>query len=281
MLTVLICGYKTRVHVRIQLFFTKTIYYLSIMNKPHNPSYNRAKGSLSHYAGEMVDPILVFPDENVANFIGSEKSRKAVKMKIVNNSAAACIVALTPGPFDVLGITLTEGAPNTAVLHYHDKSKIVASGITVDAVADDAVVLTDVTVSCPDANKTVREFLNWIKSIPVRVPRIKVSSNNADAYTSDFELYQVKPYDQNTRDNIITSDFFKTSQQNDKSINVTSPITLSAESVLLYTVPAKVGTTATEVTLTLFLGALLSMRNYLDGQVEMAKQASNYNGQQF
>jgi len=107
---------------------------------------------------------------------------------LANTTGATKTIALLPANFDTLGITLTEGAPNTAVLHYKSAAAINTAGITCDYALDDGTLVTNLTATADASDLTIREFLREIRSRGRKCVNITVQANNADVFNKQLKI---------------------------------------------------------------------------------------------
>lgn len=116
---------------------------------------------------------------------------------IKNTTGADKIVALLAAFFDTLKLTLTEGAPNTAVLNYTNSAEIVKAGYTCDAVIDDGIILGSSTtiLSCTpiNAKKTFRAFRKYIQENTRVLKGLSIQSNNLAAFNQTMDIIDCSP----------------------------------------------------------------------------------------
>ena len=224
------------------------------------------------YTGQN-DPDIYFPDSSVSSFEGERDSQIEFSMTINNTYTTDKKIAILNSIFDVMGVnpvTLSgNGETVTPTLHHHNVAHVQTAFPTIDAMIDDGTVLTDgaghsITVTGTD--KTVREWLNYIKSNSIRVPRMKIASSNTAAYQKKLIFRERYPF-QDVGETIISlSNFYKANQQQDKFIDVEREVQINAKTLAVLEIPA-----STAVTITFFIGSVASNDQKLETRAKVAK----------
>ena len=149
---------------------------------------------------------------------------KKFSFKIVNGTGSTQNIALLPGTFKVDGITQVEdgtsGVTSSIKPHYHDKTEI-AKVFSVDQVLDDGVIdatSDDLTVTAVDSRFTVRHFLEYIKTNVEILKQITIQADDKSAYEKQLTIGKSSPLTKNGEQTINLTDYFETSQFQDKKI---------------------------------------------------------------
>lgn len=172
--------------------------------------------------------------------------RGTFSFNINNDSDAAVRVAISPGYFDTKGIVLTEGAPNTAVEHYHSTAALVAAGFDVDCVCDDGTIMTDVTCTASKQSQRVRDFIRYATMYPLVASGLVVQCSSSTGFTQELELTRVRPMQKLGETSIKFSDFQYVTANLATKINITGKsIEIGRESVIILEVPANTDYTLT------------------------------------
>ena len=165
---------------------------------------------------------------------------KKFAFKIVNSSGARKIVAFIPGNYRTLGVT-TDKDTGISTTHYHNVAEMVAAGFAVDAILDDATITTGVVASAIDSKFTIRHFLEYLKSGNVEViDKITVQADDKSVYESQITVSESSPFGKNAESTINLTDYFGTSQFQDKKI-VIDNIPIQATDNTIMTMPIDTG----------------------------------------
>jgi len=135
---------------------------------------------------------------------------------IANLSAAAIVIAMLAAFVDTLKITATTDAAThvtTITKSFTDPTAIVAAGYACDAVLDDGVILTDVTVTAANSKMNIRQFRDYIKAQPRILGELTIQANNAAAFNSVIEVAKLSPLQGTGSQFLPLSDFLSIDQQ--------------------------------------------------------------------
>lgn len=159
--------------------------------------------------------------------------------KIVNGSGSDKVVAFTHATFKTLGIDLTEGAPNTAVLHYHDATQIAKQYNDVDLALDDGTIDTSIVVSPHTSKHTVRHFIEHIKRTPAVCKQITISADDTEVFSQQLKIADVTPLTNKGETTVDLSRYYGTMQFNSNKIDIKDLEILMDQNALIYmNVPA-------------------------------------------
>ena len=166
------------------------------------------------------------------NFTGDKKmasvptAQKAIGdkfgFKIVNGAATAKKIGIIPAPYiprDGYALDLTP-TKESVTKNMHDITAITAAGIVVDAVLDDGIIATDVTVTAAKSTASIQNFLEFIKTNPLPLKEILIVSSDASAFNGEIELRKVSPFQLGAPQTIELNQFYDPYQQADDRITV-------------------------------------------------------------
>jgi hypothetical protein len=174
--------------------------------------------------------------------------------KVANSAGSTKTVAFLTGTFDTYGITLSEGTPNTYVPHSHYLTEIAARFTDIQAVADDATVISGVVCSALQSKFTIKHFRDWMKyrTAPVYLRQIIMSSTATTQWSELLTMRVDNPFEDKGERVYQLQDYFNPNQYQDGKIYIPfvtadypkgTPITQNAIAYL--SVPTGVTTTVT------------------------------------
>lgn len=129
----------------------------------------------------------------MANDRVSKALGEKFSFSIANASGATMIVAILAAMFDTLKITLTEGAPNTAVLSFNEPAKIVSAGYPCDAVLDDGTIATSLVATAMSSKKSIRQFREYIKENPRIMIDMIIQATIPAQFNETIEVIKYSP----------------------------------------------------------------------------------------
>ncbi len=182
--------------------------------------------------------------------MANEKVTKALGEKftfsIANTSGATKVIAILAAFFDTLGITLTEGAPNTAVLAWNSPAKIVSAGYTCDAVLDDGTIITNVVCTAMNSKKSIRQFRDYIRENPRICVDITIQSTIPAQFNETVEVVKHSPLIGSLNQELALNDFKSVDQYSTDKINLNNVnIEMAFDTLILMPVPTGCTTTVT------------------------------------
>ncbi len=217
------------------------------------------------YTGEG-DVDLEFADGHAQSFIDEHLNTREFNIKIVNGNASEKKILLFPGYFDTLGFstgTVTVGETEYTFItgiNYHNIANVVARGFSVDAMVGDGTVGTNIT--CSTGSKgSIKDFINFIRNNPTRIPEIVVASNNTAQYNKKMVVKRIHPGKDWGEDYISLQRSLDVNQNRDEKIIVNTAqhnLQLDDQTLIYIEVEGKAGDVDTILDLTLKLGGSIN-----------------------
>ena len=159
---------------------------------------------------------------------------------LTNSSGAAKVIAITAAFFNTL--LLVEGAPNT--YKYTNPAEIVAAGYACDGVLDDGTVITGVTATTDNSQKSIRSFRRFIERVGSTVIDMDVQGSNVDVFNSVMKVVTVNPYGGDNVEFLKLNKFLSVDQSSTSKI-VTGELGLDLGPEVLTLLPIGDGRTIT------------------------------------
>ena len=186
------------------------------MSKYQENLMKRANRNISNRADGDTTVILENADPNVEQGLG-----KTFGFTVTENDGNNVAIALVPANFDTerLVATTTEssGTYTTEITRTFDNiDAIRAAGFTVGAVladghadyqsADKTVV--DVTCAPTDPQRTIKEFLDYIKFNPQRLKHIDIITSNSNMFQGNLTVTFCNPFYKNRVQTVQMTTFY-------------------------------------------------------------------------
>lgn len=177
---------------------------------------NRANRNLSNRATGDQTVILENLDPNVEQGLG-----KTFGFVVTENSGQNVAIALVPANFDTerLVATTTEdtGVYTTVIARTFDNiDALHAAGFTVGAVLADGTAnyaatdgtKVDVTCAATDPQRTIKEFLDYIKFNPQRLKHIDIITSNSNMFQGNLTVTFCNPFYKNRIQTVQMTTFY-------------------------------------------------------------------------
>lgn len=204
------------------------------MNRAKRNLSNRADGANETIILENADPNV---DAGIDNFF---------TVTVTNNEAAPVAMAMVPANFDTERYVIDDGEviktyDNIAALRAagHMVGAVLADGVAQYKAADD----TDVDVECysNDPQRTIKQFLDYIKFNPIRLKHLDIVSSNINQWTGNMSITFVNPFYDNMVKRVNLNTFFSRFQYQNDRIGINwegSPLEFSDLLLWIMTIPA-------------------------------------------
>ena len=139
---------------------------------------------------------------------------------IANASAAAVVIAILAGIFDTQKCVADTGTGAVTITH-SDKTALVNAGFsTVDAVADDGVILTSVTCTASNTKRTIKQFRDYIQHQGLSVKKLIIQANNPDVFSQEIEITRYTPLTGSMPENLDLNQFYDQYQNQTTKIEI-------------------------------------------------------------
>ncbi|MDR3046198.1 MAG: hypothetical protein LBU51_01105 [Bacteroidales bacterium] len=170
---------------------------------------------LRNFDGE-TETLLVKEGYSVRSGLADQFS-----LSISNPGVNQVRVALLPGHYDTSGfITTGTESSFTTVKTMSNPSELITAGYNVDSVVDDgSFYAAKGTITCIASNpsKTIRSFLDYIKTNPRSLKGLQIVTSDQNAFDSTLTVSSTSPFSRNAEKDIFLNDFFSSFQyQNDR-----------------------------------------------------------------
>lgn len=174
---------------------------------------------------------------SVTNSLG-----KKFVFTIKNASGAAVVIALLAGIFDTQKVVAntTTGA---CTITYGDKTALVNAGFSsIDGVATDGTIITDVTCTAGNSKRTVKQFRDYIQRQGLVVKKLIISANNPDVFSQDIEITKYTPLLGSAPENLDLNTFYDQYQNQTSKIEIdftkeNAGLVLDFSTVMSMTIP--------------------------------------------
>lgn len=186
------------------------------MSKYQDNIMQRANRNLSNRATGTETVVLENLDPNVEQGLG-----KTFGFSVTENDGNNVTIALVPANFDTerLVATTTEdtGVYTTEIERTFDNiDALRAAGFTVGAVLADGhadytsydKTVVDVTCSPTDPQRTIKEFLDYIKFNPQRLKHIDIITSNANMFQGNLTVTFCNPFYKNRVQTVQMTTFY-------------------------------------------------------------------------
>ena len=182
--------------------------------------------------------------------MATEKVTKALgekfSFKIANTSGATKVIALLAAMFDTLKLTLTEGAPNTAVLSWNNLAAIVASGYACDAVAYDGTIVSGVVCTAMNSKKSIMQFRDYIRENPRIAIDMTVQATIPGQFNETIEVIKYSPLIGSLSQELNLNEFKSVDQYSTDKVEVKNVnLEMAFDTLMLMPVPDGCTTTVT------------------------------------
>lgn len=177
---------------------------------------NRANRNLSNRATGDQTVILENLDPNVEQGLG-----KTFGFTVTENAGHNVAIALVPANFDterlVATTTESDGVYTTDIARTFDNIEALrAAGFTVGAVLSDGTAnytasdSTKVNVTCAatDPQRTIKEFLDYIKFNPQRLKHIDIITSNSNMFQGNLTVTFCNPFYKNRIQTVQMTTFY-------------------------------------------------------------------------
>lgn len=176
----------------------------------------RANRNLSNRATGTETVVLENLDPNVEQGLG-----KTFGFSVTENDGNNVTIALVPANFDterLVADTQEDAGTYTTVITrtFDNIDALRKAGFTVGAVladgradytADDKTVV-DVTCSSTDPQRTIKEFLDYIKFNPQRLKHIEIITSNANMFQGNLTVTFCNPFYKNRIQTVQMTTFY-------------------------------------------------------------------------
>lgn len=186
------------------------------MSKYQDNIMQRANRNLSNRATGTETVVLENLDPNVEQGLG-----KTFGFSVTENDGNNVTIALVPANFDterLVADTQEDAGTYTTVITrtFDNIDALRKAGFTVGAVladgradytADDKTVV-DVTCSSTDPQRTIKEFLDYIKFNPQRLKHIEIITSNANMFQGNLTVTFCNPFYKNRIQTVQMTTFY-------------------------------------------------------------------------
>ena len=150
---------------------------------------------------------------NILEAIGNK-----FQFKVANADSSDHIVALIPGHYDVLGMTVTQAgtspfAVSAVTPHFHNATNIRAAGWSCDVVADDGDCDNSVTCTAILSQFKIRQFLEFLRFNPVTLREMIIQADDDEVFENTLTIASVTPLTDKGKTNLNLADYYDRYQQ--------------------------------------------------------------------